>query len=132
MAAQYKHKRYFQQIIKEGGDAARDERDASSEVPNTFSGTAQEAWESLGMPAVWDTSSPTKSYALEDSNKTIVVTFEFADEAGQTAFKSAIDSAYSGSTAFPNKMIKHTKTDWLHEDDSVSATASDIVDIPAA
>jgi len=144
MANAFKHKRYFKEVIKSGGDKSALERDGSAETEHTHS-NAETSWDRWSMPAVWNTSSPTKTYELADGNKTVVVTFEFDDQAGQDAFKTAIDTAYGNDTAFPNVdssgvnknstggMIKHVKTEWLNQDGTtVGATADDIVDIPAA
>ena len=69
----------------------------------------------------------TKTLAFENSNKTLVVTYEFANESQQTAFKNAVDTAYGNGTMWANnKLIKHTKTEWLHQDGSVSSTASNV------
>jgi hypothetical protein len=111
----WKHKRYFKMYTSSAADTLV-----------THSGTAEETWNGWSMPAVWNTNSPTKSYSLEDSNQTLVVTFEFASEDDQTSFKSAIDSAYDAGTAFPQLYIKHTKTEWIDDADSVGTTTNDI------
>lgn len=119
MAAQYKHKRYWE-LHTINAD--------SSWSAKTFSGTTAEAYAEFSFPAVWNTGSPTITHAFADSNATLVVTYEFADEASQTSFKNAIDSAYGDDSALPSgKIIKHTKTEWLHQDDSVSATSTNII-----
>ena len=78
MAAEYRHKRYFRVRVS---DSSLD----------TFSSTA-DANTKIGFTSVYSTSSPTKTEALADSDKTLVVTYEFNDESEQTAFKSAVDS----------------------------------------
>lgn len=119
MAAQYKHKRYWQ-LHTVNPD--------SSFSAKTFTGTTAEAYAEFSFPAVWNTGSPTITHAFADSNATLVVTYEFTDEASQTSFKSAVDTAYSDESALAsNKIIKHIKTEWLHQDDSVSATANNII-----
>lgn len=116
MAAQWKHKRYFKLM---GSD--------SSLV--TFSSVA-DAKTKIGFTSVFDTSSPTKTEALADSNQTLVVTYEFGSESDQTAFKSAVDGAFGDST-WPfspqdaNAQVQHVKTEWLAQDGtSVSATTN--------
>lgn len=117
MAAQYKHKRYFRRV-----DIGTD----STMVLHTFSSTA-DARTKLGFGSVWNTSSPTTTDALEDGNKTLVVTYEFASADAQTAFKNAIDSTSEmwNDSAYPHAYRpEHFKTEWLHEDGSVSNTTN--------
>ena len=120
MAVQYKHKRYWQ-LHQIGAD--------SSLAAITFSGTTTEAYNMFSFPSVWNTGSPTITHAFADSNTTLVITYEFADEASQTSFKTAVHAAYGDGTAFASLagVQKHTKTEWLHQDGSVSATATDIL-----
>ena len=115
MAAEYKHKRYFRL------------KDVDSNV-QTFSSTA-DANTKIGFKSVYSTSSPTKTEALADSGQTLVVTYEFGSEADQTAFKSAIDGAWSDSSspfspADASDTVEHFKTEWLHADGTVSATTN--------
>tara|TARA_X000000950_G_C13676288_1_gene562058 strand:+ start:25 stop:786 length:762 start_codon:yes stop_codon:yes gene_type:complete len=84
MSALYKHKRYFRV------------RALDSSL-KTFSSTA-DANTKIGFTSVWNTSSPTKTEVLADSNQTLVVTYEFETEADQAAFESAIDGAYADSS----------------------------------
>ena len=115
MAAEFKHKRYFRRV-----DIGTD----STLSLHTFSSTA-DARTKLGFGSVWNTSSPTTTDALEDSNKTLVVTFEFASADAQTAFKSAIDSTaemWTDSSLPHAYRPEHFKTEWLHEDGTVSHT----------
>lgn len=81
MADAYKHQRHFQVL---DGD----------ENKITFSST-DDANTKIGFKSVWDTGSPTKSYQLQDSNQTLVVTYEFASESDQTSFKTAVDNTWS-------------------------------------
>ena len=71
MANSFRHKRYFQYI----------EYDSTEGYVKEFTGTPEEAYNALSLPSVWNTGSPTKTYALADSNKSVVVTFEFGSEA---------------------------------------------------
>lgn len=119
MAVQYKHKRYFE-IHEQTGDD-------STKLAKAFTGTTAQAYAEFGFSSAWDTSSPTKTLAFENSNKTLVVTYEFANESQQTAFKNAVDTAYGNGTMYANnKCIKHTKTEWLHQDGNVSSTNNNI------
>jgi len=115
MAAEYRHKRYFRVRVS---DSSLD----------TFSSTA-DANTKIGFTSVYSTSSPTKTEALADSGKTLVVTYEFNDESEQTAFKSAVDGAYSDSTSPFNPAdgtdrAEHFKTEWLNKDGSISNTTN--------
>jgi len=94
----------------------------------TFSSTA-DANTKIGFTSVYSTSTPTKTEALADSDQTLLVTYEFNTEAEQTAFKSAIDGAWGDSSspfspADATDTVEHFKTEWLHNDGSVSATAN--------
>ena len=121
MAANYKHKRYFRCISDSDSSAV------------TF--TAAGDWANyIKFNAAFNTSSPTKTYALEDSNKTLVITYEFDTADQETAFKNAVDAVwndstspyvstlYEDSTDFFGYFVEHFKTVWLHKDGSVSAT----------
>ena len=115
MAAEYRHKRYVRVRVS---DSSLD----------TFSSTA-DANTKIGFTSVYSTSSPTKTEALADSDKTLVVTYEFNDESEQTAFKSAVDGAYSDSTSPFNPAdgtdrAEHFKTEWLNKDGSISNTTN--------
>lgn len=126
MAAEYKHKRYFRVRQQEG------EGDGVSDVgtPRTFSSTS-DANTKIGFTSVWNTSSPTKTEALADSGQTLVVTYEFNSASDQTAFKTAVDTAFGNSgdahvwnPANDKDHVQHFKTEWLHADGSVSDTAN--------
>ena len=115
MSAKYKHKRYYR---VRGSDSTL----------KTFSSTSN-ANTIIGFRDVYDTSSPTKTYALADSDKTLVVTHEFNTEDEQTAFKAAVDGAWEDSSspfapADSSDTVEHFKTEWLHQDGSVSGTTN--------
>ena len=115
MAAEYRHKRYFR-IRKSDSSLA------------TFSSTA-DANTKIGFKSVYNTSSPTKTEALEDSNQTLVVTYEFDSDVDQTAFKDAVTGAWGDNTQpfSPDDTfdtVEHFKTVWLHQDGSVSNTTN--------
>ena len=114
MANAFKHKRYFRR------------READSSL-KTFTSTA-DANTKIGFTSAYSTSSPTKTEALEDSDQTLVVTYEFDSQADQDAFKAGVDGAWADSSApfdvgDGTYIIEHFKTEWLHEDGSVSSTA---------
>ena len=116
MAVQFKHKRYFR---VRGSDSSL----------KTFSSTS-DANTKIGFKSEWTTSSPTKTEALADSDQTLIVTYEFDSLSDQTAFKSAVDGTWNvdGSTPFTpatdTDTVEHFKTEWLHQDGSVSATVN--------
>mgnify|MGYP001209796772 FL=1 len=115
MANAFKHKRYFR--IREADSSLK-----------TFTSTA-DANTKIGFTSAYSTSSPTKTEALADSDQTLVVTYEFDSESDQDAFKAAIDGAWDGSSSpFASGdgtyTIEHFKTEWLHQDGSISSTTN--------
>ena len=84
MANEYRHKRYFRIKVWH-----LDNADFTTDY--VFQSVA-DANEKIVFNSVFDTSSPVKTEALENDNKTFVVTYEFDTEADQTAFKTAIDN----------------------------------------
>lgn len=81
-----------------------------------------DALEKIGFTEVWNTATPTTTNTLIDSNTTLVVSYEFDNEAQQVAFKSAIDNMFhSNPDHFTSKdLVEHFKTEWLHQDGSLS------------
>lgn len=126
MANEYKHKRYFEKF--NSVDATTSPWDIASYSKVTHSGTATEAYNSFNFPAVWDTNSPTKSYALEDSGQTLVVTYEFDSASDQTGWLNAVEAAITANTCWDNTAgtgnhYKCVKVEWLAGDGStVDAT----------
>ena len=116
MAAEYSHKRYFRVRENDGS-------------MSTFSSTA-DANTKIGFTSAYSTSSPTKTEALADSGKTLVVCYEFNDKNEQMAFKNAIDDAWAESPHSPfnpadaTDTVEHFKTEWLDEDGSVGNTSN--------
>ena len=111
MSNAYRHKRYIR-VIGEDSSAV-----TFTDVDN--------ATTLIGFKSAFGTSSPTTTYALEDSGQTLVATFEFDSEADQTTFKSAVDAEWGeNSTPFSGSGAEHFKTEWLHEDGTVSSTAN--------
>jgi len=114
MASKFWHKRYFRIRFSDSSlDTFNDVADAQTKI---------------GFRDVWTTSSPTVTYALADSDMTLVVTYKFDDLDKQTAFKAAVDALYEdSSTPWDEDPVggytEHFKTEWLHEDGSVSATS---------
>jgi hypothetical protein len=127
MANAYKHKRYFEKYTEV--DATTDPWGVASFSKVTHSGTATEAYNSFSFPAVWDTNSPTKTYALEDSGQTLVVTYEFDNASDQTGWYNAIESAITGGTIWNTTAgfaAKCVKVEWLAGD----GTTVDATDNP--
>ena len=114
MADAYKHKKHY-----------RVRADDSS--IKTFTSTSN-ANTVIGFTSAFDTSTPTKTEALEDTDTTLVVTYEFDTDDEQTAFQTAFDAAWANSPHSPfnpadaTDRVEHFKTEWLNEDGSVSAT----------
>jgi len=110
MAAEFKHKRYFRV------------RGADSTL-TTFTDVAN-ANTLIGFKSAYSTSSPTKTEALENSDQTLVVTYEFDSMDDQTAFKSAVDATWNTGTPFTGTGVEHFKTEWLNAAGEVGATAT--------
>ena len=116
MANAYKHKKYFR---LRGSD--------SSLV--TFSSTS-DAKTKIGFTSAFDTSTPTKTEALADTDTTLVVTYEFDTDDEQTAFQTAFDAAWANSPHSPfnpadaTDTVEHFKTEWLNKDGSLSNTTN--------
>ena len=115
MANAFKHKRYYRVRLVDSS-------------LYTFANVT-DAQNTIGFRDVYDTSSPTKTYALADSDKTLVVTHEFNTKDEQTAFKAAVDGAWEDSSspfapADSSDTVEHFKTEWLHQDGSVSGTTN--------
>ena len=110
MAAQYKHKRYFR---VRGEDSTL----------TTFTDVTN-ANTLIGFKSAYSTSTPTKTESLVDSDQTLVVTYEFNSQAEQTAFKSAVDATWEAGGPFTGTGVEHFKTEWLHQDGTISATTN--------
>ena len=100
----------------------------------TFSSVA-DAKTKIGFQSAWDTSSPTKSEALADSDQTLVVTYTFSSESDQTAHRNAtiitdstdIRTLFVPSVLWPNvedHTVEPFKVEWLNPDDSVAGTTN--------
>ena len=117
MAQEFMHKRYFQ-LFSEWDEADGDDKTWSSlpdKTAMTFTSTPQQVHDNLfQFPSVWNTNSPTKSYALEDSNQTLVVTYEFDTADDEAGFKTAVETAYTDKNAFASQDIKHIRTEWYN------------------
>ena len=114
MAQEFMHKRYFE--LHDSFDESANDDTTWSTLPSkramTFTSTPAQVAVLFDFPSVWNTNSPTKSYALEDSNRTLVVTYEFDNAEDETGFRTAVDTAYTNGNAFSDQDIRHTKTEW--------------------
>lgn len=131
MSELYKHKRYYR-IRRKVQPVWEDTYDVFTDLLISFSDT-NDAQTKIGFKSCYTAGSPTTTYALADSNTTLVVTYEFDNATNQTAFKDAIDAEWGDyangelpwngddSTQAP----EHFKTEWLHKDGSVSNTTND-------
>jgi len=112
MAQEYMHKRYFELHGTHNEDDSP-VTDGAAVGAITFTSTPAQVAVLFDFPSVWNTNSPTKSYALADSNKTLVVTYEFDNADDEAGFVTTVNSAYSGGSAFPTDQdVKHMKTEW--------------------
>lgn len=124
MAAEYKHKRYFR--LKKADNSYHAWQDLSD--ANTM----------LVFKDAWNTNSPTITKALEDSNQTLVLTIEHSSAENQTSWKTAVDNLWVDGSEAPwaplrkgatssqihEWTVEHFKTEWLHQDGSVSQTTT--------
>ena len=112
MAQEFRHKEYFR--VKDGGNLV------------TFTSTA-DAKSKINFTSAFDTSSPTKTEALEDSDQTYSVVYEFNSKAEEDAFITAI-SSYSDTTPWnpaSGSVVEHFKTEWYATDGTtVGATTN--------
>ena len=116
MATEYKHKEYFRRHVTSGGE---DSKDSSID---TFTNVADAQTKCAFHNTFLTNQTPTVTYALEDTDQTLVVTFEFDDNTKQEAWKTAVTNLAGGSTAWHAGDIEWFKVEWLHPDGSVSAT----------
>ena len=113
MALEWTHKRYFQSWGGLNDDSSLVNADKSDGPVQFKSTSAEDVHTMLTFPSVWNTGNPTKSYALADDNKTLVVTYVFADGTKEAEFVTAINAAYDDGSAFPEQFITHIKTEWF-------------------
>ena len=114
MANAYKHSRHFKVITDSDRSCV------------TFS-SIDNANSYIIFTDVFNTSSPIKTYTLDDGNTTLAVTYEFDTADKETAFKSAIDNFWKNNSspfigAADNHFVDHCKTVWYNADGSVSAS----------
>jgi len=126
MANAYKHKRYYKLKTPTNTDPSQP-HDGVSFDNVTFTSTS-DAITKMAFSTLHDANSVSKTSALEDSGTTLVITYEFESESDQTAWKAGIDGALEDSTALYNPtypaFVYHSKTEWLHDDGSVSNTVT--------
>ena len=117
MSIEYRHRRYFRIRFNDNS------------LYNFIS--ISDANTKIDFKPCWTTSNPKKIEELADSNQSIIVTYEFNNQAAQTAFKQAVDSEWNVDTmdnATPWKgdssteTVEQFKTEWLHADGSISST----------
>jgi hypothetical protein len=133
MAVEYKHNEYFRRRF-----AVTDDDDEKSTLYDeqfeddyddslvyeldTFT-NVEDAKTKCGFHNTYLTSnSPTITYALEDSDKTLKVTLEFDSSDAQQGWKTAVTNMSDSSTAWYNSDIEWFKIEWLGPDGSVSNT----------
>ena len=112
MAVEWKHKRYYR--IRGGDSSLREYSNTNDFVT------------AIGFASAYTTNSPTITYELADSNKTLVQTIEHSSASNQTQWKDAVDALMDDSTTPWNEYTgyaQHFKTEWLHKDGSVSSTS---------
>jgi len=76
--------------------ATAETNNANGGTAKTFSSVANAKTE-IGFNAVFDTSSPTKTEALAESDTQLKVTYEFSDGDDMAAWKTAIDNYWTNN-----------------------------------
>ena len=115
MAVEFQHKRYIRIRL------------ANSSL-YTFT-TTNDAQTKIAFKDCINLHSPIISYELADNNQTLVMTVEHESDANQMAWKAAWDTEYR-ENSWPwngndsTQTVEHFKTEWLHADGTVSATAN--------
>lgn len=118
MAVEWKHKRYYR--IRGGDSSLREYSNTNDFVT------------AIGFASAYTTNSPTITYELADSNKTLVQTIEHSSASNQTQWKDAVDALYSdGKSTWPwsgdaedstGNHVEHWKTEWLDGNGDVDNT----------
>tara|TARA_R110000782_G_C14772805_1_gene409233 strand:- start:100 stop:510 length:411 start_codon:yes stop_codon:yes gene_type:complete len=114
MADAFRNKRYYRVRLADSSLTTFDDTD--------------DAIDKISFTSEWDTNSPDRTYALEDSDTTLVMTVEHSSASNQSDWKDAIDDIWSDSTSpwtgdDSTQTVEHFKTEWLNQDGSVSSTA---------
>lgn len=116
MANEFKHKAYFR---------VKDTSNSFNLV--TFTSTA-DARSKINFTSAFDTSSPTKTEALEDTAQTYSVVYEFNSKAEEDAFLTAI-SSFSDTTPWNTALpylTEHFKTEWYDSDGATVETTTNL------
>ena len=111
MAAEWKHHRYFRL------------RNADSSL-TTFTSVDNAKTLCNLNDTLYSTGSPTRTYALADSNQGLKMTMEFASKANQDSFITAATNAWTDSTVMFADGVEVYKHEWLNADGSISATTN--------
>ena len=120
MAAEYKHNEYFRRRLAKTV-AAETGEDSTVKYGLDIFTNVEDAKTKCGFHNTYlTTNSPTVTYALADSNKTLKVTFEFASGDDQDAWKTAVTNMSDSSTAWYNGDIEWFRAEWLAADGSVA------------
>ena len=128
MADAWRHKEHYQLRTWAADFDGTVENPADGSL-TTFSST-DDAVSKIGFHSVYDGYSVQKSYALADSDQTLVVTYEFGSKNDQEAFTSAIGTQWDSGAPFGaatgysagGKEVRHTKSEYLDRDGSVVTT----------
>tara|TARA_Y100000389_G_C17422770_1_gene497712 strand:+ start:870 stop:1208 length:339 start_codon:yes stop_codon:yes gene_type:complete len=111
MAIEYTHKEYFQRRL------------ADSSI-YTFTSVSDAQTKCAFHNTFLTDQTPKITYALADSDQTLVVTFEFDDDTKQQAWKTAVTNLSDSSTAWRAGDIEFYKIEWLNKNGSVSSTTT--------
>ena len=91
----------------------------------TFSNVA-DAQTKIGLTSAHTSTngSPSTTYALADSDQTLVVTYEFSSLSNQTTWYNAMSGTTWFSAPDGEGTSEYFKVEWLHQDGSISSTTS--------
>lgn len=109
MSNKYKHHRYFR---------FRNEDDTLATFTSVDDAKTQIALDDT----IYNTGSPTRTYALADSNTSLKMTMEFASEADQNSFITTVSNAWNSEKTGFAANAEVWKHEWLHQDGTVSNT----------
>jgi len=108
MAIELRHKEYFRRRLDDNSI-------------DTFSSVSDAQTKCAFHSTFLTNSNPTITYALADSNQTLVVTFEFASGIDQASWKTAVTNLSDSSTAWRAGDIEWFKLEWIGPDGTTVA-----------
>lgn len=111
MAAEWRHHRYFRL------------RNSDSSL-QTFTSVDNAKTLCNLNDTLYSTGSPTRTYALADSDQGLKMTMEFASQADQESFITAASNAWTDSTVMFADGVEVYKHEWLDQDGNIDHTTN--------